>query len=602
MKYPSQGPKAIPAVTIARAIHLHVEGKLAEAEVAYLSTIAKQPGNFEALYRVGGLKYQQGDYPAAFEYMSKALTTKPIHVGALTDLGTILAALRKPEEAMASFDKALAIEPGHAAALNGRSNALLNLGRADDALASFDRLLAAKPDHVEALNNRGVVLMALGRPAEALISYDAALALEPRLPEVVNNRGNALRRLGRIEDALESFDRAIALRPTYAEAHDNRGVVLTMLGRLDEASAAFEQAIRLAPTRVRPFYNLTLTRRFEPGDPHIQAMENLAQDVSRLAVADQIELQFALSKAFADAGDHRRSFQHLLAGNGLKRAHTAYDEAATLEVFARAQTGFTNEVMRRQRGLGEPSAVPVFIIGMPRSGTTLVEQILASHPAVFGAGEIAAFGDAVEACAAAAGGAVYEEDQLWRLSAGQLRDLGANYLKRIQALAPAAERITNKTPGNFLLAGLIHLSLPNALIIHVRRDPLDTCMSCFSKLFTENLAYAYDLSELGRYFRAYEALMAHWRSVLPEEAMLEVRYEEIVADLDGQARSLVAYCDLEWDPRCLDFHLTKRPVHTASAAQVRQPIYRSSVGRWRVNEPFLRPLLAELGVPRSDAA
>jgi len=601
-------------------------GRPADALASFESLLVVRPGHVDALNNRGIVLMALGRPAEALESYDQALALAPNLVEVINNRGVALRALQRPEDALAGFDAAIAIRPDYAEALNNRGVTLRDLGRPGEALASFDQALAFKPDYVEALNNRGIELRDLGRPEDALACLDRALALQPDYPEALNNRATALRSLGRpldaldcldrllairpdhaealnnrggalkdlerLDEALASFEAAITLRPGYAEAHDNRGIVLTVLGRLDEASEAVEQAIRLSPRRIRGYYNLAGTRRIRPGDPQIQAMQDLARQMPSLAVAEQIDLNFALAKALADIGDHAGSFQRLLAGNALKRAHNAYDEAATLEVFERTQAAFTGEVMRQRQGLGDPSAVPVFIIGMPRSGTTLVEQILASHSDVFGAGEIGAFGEAVQACDAAADGAASSDHAL---TPEALRRLGADYLDRTRPLAPAARRITNKMPGNFFFAGAIHLALPNARIIHLRRDPVDTCLSCFSKLFTEDLAYAYDLGELGRYYSAYDSLMSHWRAVLPKEVMLEVRYEHIVADLEGEARRIVAHCGLDWDPRCLDFHLTKRSVATASAAQVRQPIYRSSVGRWRVLEPFLGPLLAEIG-------
>ncbi len=604
-------------------------GRPADALASFESLLAVKPGHVDALNNRGIVLMALGRPADALESYDRALAISPNLVEVINNRGVALRALNRSEDALASFDGAIAIRPEYAEALNNRGVTLRDLGRPDEALASFERALAFRPDYVEALNNRGIELRDLGRAEEALACLDRALAIQPDYPEALNNRaaalrslhrplealacldrllairpdhaealnnrGGALKDLERLEEALASFEAAIAVRPGYAEAHDNRGVVLTVLGRLDEASEAVEQAIRLSPRRIRGYYNLAGTRRLRPGDPQIQAMEDLARDMPSLTAAEQIDLNFALAKALADIGDHAGSFQRLLAGNALKRAQNPYDEAATLEVFERTQAAFTGQVMRQRQGLGDPSAVPAFIIGMPRSGTTLVEQILASHPDVFGAGEIGAFGEAVQACDAATDGAASGDHALAALSGEALRRLGADYLGRTRPLAPAARRITNKMPGNFFFAGAIHLALPNARIIHLRRDPVDTCLSCFSKLFTEDLAYAYDLGELGRYYRAYDGLMAHWRAVLPEGVMLEVRYEDIVADLEGEARRIVAHCGLDWDARCLDFHLTKRTVATASAAQVRQPIYHSSVGRWRVLEPFLGPLLAEIG-------
>jgi hypothetical protein len=246
---------------------------------------------------------------------------------------------------------------------------------------------------------------------------------------------------------------------------------------------------------------------------------------------------------------------------------------------------FTAEALRKGRGFGDPSAVPVFIIGMPRSGTTLVEQILATHPKVYGAGEL----DDFQAAVASLRGLNRARTGL---GVEELRWISTRYLERVRAIAPAAERITDKMPANFRYVGLIHLVLPNARIIHIRRDPIDTCLSCFSILFAHDHFFTYDLVELGRYYRAYATLMEHWREVLPleQEQMLEVQYEELVVNFEALARRIVAHCGLEWDDACLEFHKTQRPIWTASVDQVRRTIYRSSIGRWRPHEGMLRPL------------
>ena len=646
-----QDGQADPSQLFQRAFQLYQRGVLDEADRLYRAVLAMQPDHVDSLRCLGFLQYERGHHAEARQFIGAALRTRPDDVAALSRFGAVLNALGDPEQALASYDRALALDPGFVDALNGRGNSLMQLGRPDEALASYDRAIALKPDHVPALsnrgvalrdlerhaealesydralairpdhvwslNNRGVALMDQKRPTEAMASFDKALALKPDYAEAHNNRGKALASyaaalepgLGDIEalggapgdlmrpqEALASYDKAIALNPDYAEAHDNRGMLLFELGRMNEAADAIEHAIRLAPGRIRFYYHLMETRRFTPGDPHIAAMEAMAQDMTRLTADEQVELNFALAKALADAGDHTRSFRRLLDGAAPKRRRMVYDETAVLDVFERTRRAFTGQLMRRAEGLGDPPAVPVFIVGMPRSGTTLVEQILASHPMVFAAGETDAFNQAVKAQGVAAD----DPEATSRLSGKALRQIGVSYVDRLRAAAPDAKRIVNKRPDNFRFAGLIHLALPNARIIHLRRDPVDTCLSCFSKLFGDDLAYTFDLGELGRYYRAYETLMAHWRDVLPADVMLEVRYEDVVADLKGQARRILAHCGLEWDARCLDFHLTERRIRTASGAQVRRPIYGDSVGRWRAYEPFLGPLLDALGPNRSD--
>lgn len=266
--------------------------------------------------------------------------------------------------------------------------------------------------------------------------------------------------------------------------------------------------------------------------------------------------------------------------------------------FERTRAVYTAEVMDDRQHLGDPATVPLFVLGMPRSGSTLVEQILASHPKVFGAGELTDFQDAAAGFGDTGSVPVSAPEAVASFTGDRLRQLGASYVDRVRALAPAAERIVDKMPANFRLAGLIHLALPNARIIHTVRDPVDTCLSCFPKLFAGDQPYCYDLGELGRYYRAYEALMAHWRHVLPQGVMLDVQYEAVVDDIEREARRIIAHCGLEWDDACLSFYKTRRVIRTASAAQARQPIYNTSVGRWHPYSSMIGPLLEALGIER----
>ncbi len=323
-------------------------------------------------------------------------------------------------------------------------------------------------------------------------------------------------------------------------------------------------------------------------------MQDLLRDIDTLETRQQIELHFALGKACEDLGRHAEAFAHWRDGNAIKRRVLDYSESGMLAWLARIRDVFTPELMRAKAELGDPSELPVFIVGMPRSGTTLLEQILSGHPDFFGAGELHNFGRAVTGLAP---GALAFPEAVWSWDADALMRLGARYDAELRALAPRARRASDKLPANFQFCGLIHLALPHARIIHVRRDPVDTCLSCFSKLFTgDNLPYAYDLeAELGRYYRAYaEPHGATGVRCSPAGVMLEVAYEDMVGDLEGQARKAVAHCGLDWDPRCLAFHDLDRPVRTASAAQVRQPLYGGSVARGRNYDGMLQPLLEAL--------
>jgi tetratricopeptide (TPR) repeat protein len=612
------------------ALQHHRQGRLAEAERFYAAVLAKQPNDVDANHFLGALRLQQGRNDEAIRLIGAALKVNRKSAQALTNYGLALERAGRVDEALAAYDQAIALKPDFAAAHNNRGLALLRVGRAAEALASFDRATAINPNHpdafvnrglvlielnrceaalasldraaaiapnhVEALSHRGRALIELKRPEAALASLDRALAIDPGHLATLNLRGGALAELGRVDEALASLDRALAIRPDFAEALENKASVLAQNGRMDEARAAIGGAVERAPKRARAYFLLTTFERLKRDDPRLAAMEDLAADMALLPVAEQVDLNFALAKAYRDLGDPERSFPRLAAGAALKRKMVAYDEARALDGFKRAETTFSRERMRGDAGGGDPSPAPVFIVGMPRSGTTLIEQILAAHPKVFAAGEITDLDAAIQALRASDKIAAHYPELAAELSPEQWRRLGADYVRRIRALAPAAERITNKTPANFAVLGLIRRALPKAQIIHVRRDPLDTCFSCFLQNFDKSgVPYANDLAELGRFYRAYDALMAHWRAVLPAEAMLEVRYEDVIADLEGQARRIVAYCGLEWDARCLEFHNADRPVRTASVAEVRQPIYASAIGRWRAYESFLGPLRDALG-------
>jgi tetratricopeptide (TPR) repeat protein len=462
--------------------------------------------------------------------------------------------------------------------------------RGAEALAFIAAALEINPGSAEAHSNCGAVLKSLGRLEESLAAYDRALALSPELAVAHNGRGATLSDLNRFEEALVSYNKALAIMPDFATALGNRGQVLQYLGRLDAARADFQRALTLDPGLTNVYLDYVDLAPIQAGDPLVKTMESLA--ATPLNETGRLQLDFALAKAYGDLGDHDAGFRRLLSGNARKRARIRYDETAALGYFGRIQSTFTPELLREKEKLGggSPSAVPIFILGMMRSGSTLVEQILASHPQVHGAGELRTLTRLTQLVQGPGGNSVAYPEFVPGLDAGALRQFVAHYLAETQRLAPGASHITDKMPENFFFAGLIHLILPNARIIHTVRDPVDTCVSCFSRLFTAEQNHTYELGELGRYYRRYQKLMAHWWDVLPPGRMLEVRYEEVVADLETQARRIIAYCGLEWDPRCLSFHATERPVRTSSVAQVRQPLYPGAVGRAHRYEAFLGPL------------
>ncbi len=560
-----RAPGAVHAgVIFLEAIRLHGEGRLDEAASLYSRILHDDQTQFDCLHNLGLLRLQQHRPAAAVDLILRALDSK-----------------------LQSFE-----------AHNSLGISLVALGRTDEAVTSYQKALTINPDYAEAHHNLGNAFRALGHLAEAVRSYEMAVAKKPEFAAARNNLGNTLQALERPADALVQFEAALSIEPNFAEAYDNMGKALTGLGRLADARQAFENAVKYEPRRVSFYHSLALSKKFFIGDPHLAALESLANDIEELRIDDRIHLHFAFAKALADLEQYERSFQHLLSGNLLKRRRIGYDEHAELGMLERIRTVFTPQLMHPKRSVGDRSRVPIFILGMPRSGSTLVEQILASHARVFGGGERAVIRLAVEGLAGPEGTEKTFPEVVPTLAPEQVTQIGKHYIAELRKAAPTADRITDKLPINFRFVGLIHLALPNARIIHTRRNPIDTCLSNFSILFAENhQPYTYDLGELGRYYRAYEQLMEHWRAVLPPNAMLEVQYEDVVGDLETQARRIITYCGLEWDDACLAFHTTSRPVWTASARQVRQPLYSSSVGRWRPYKDMLRPLLEALETP-----
>lgn len=565
-------------------------GKVRAALVHYDAAIAEDPSSGPAHVNRGLGLQQLGQNDAAIAAFSDALQAGSARVEALNNRGSVYQTLGRHDEALADFRAAIALDPANIASHYNYANSLKAAGRLEEARDVYRHLLELVPDHFDGLNNLGNVLRDLGDPASAVGLFDRALALQPDHVGAINNRGTALRDLGRTDEALAAYNRALELQPDFAASHNNAGDTLSQLGRFREAELAFHRAIAVDETYAQPYLNLSTIHRFVPGDPLMSAMLTARARTSE--PADQARFDFALGKAYADIRDYAEAFRHYAKGAASRRRLMPYDEDATFTLMAGLKSVFTPKFVSKHRGSGDPDKRPVFILGMPRSGTSLIEQILASHPAVRGGGELMALNHALHPFMRRGDGFPLN---LADISATDLTGIAARYSAGVAALVPTDLRVTDKMPLNFYFVGLIALAMPNARIVHATRNPIDTCLSCFTQHFTDGHAFTNDLAELGRYWRAYADLMAHWRTVLGPDAFIDVAYEDVVADMEGEARRMLDYVGLAWDDRCLSFHQTDRSVRTASVAQVRQPIYKTSVERWRVYEPWIGPLLEALG-------
>jgi Flp pilus assembly protein TadD len=591
----------LPEVHCNRGVALVGLARFEEAEAAHRQAIALDPNYADAYNNLGIALCERGKPNDAETALRRAVKLKPDRAQCHSKLGIALKAQGRFGDAEDAHRQAMALDPLYADAYSNLGEVLRCAGRLDEAEEALRHAVRLRPHFADAFAKLANTLRDRGRLDEAEAACRRAIALDAAHAGAYSSLGNVLDDLDRPTEAEAAYRRAIALKPNFAEAYNNLAALLKQRGRPAEARRVLEQALQLLRRHALHLLSLSEVTHFSAGDPHLTAMEELARDSASLPVKQQIELHFALGKAYQDVGRREDSFRQLIAGNALKRRQITYDEAATLAAFEPIRAVFTPELMRGLHNVGERSAVPLFVVGMPRSGTTLIEQVMASHPQIFGAGELPNLHDAAANMHSAGSKAFSFPDVMVNISGERLRALGTSYVGEISRRAPTAAHVIDKMPSNFFFVGLIHLALPNARIIHAVRDPVDTCASCFSTLFAAGQNHTYDLAELGRYYRRYQALMRHWHSVLPPGRILNVRYEDVVADLEGQSRRILAHCGLPWDDRCLAFHQTDRPVRTASAIQVRQPIYRNAIGRWRGYEKFLAPLLAELGPAGANA-
>jgi tetratricopeptide (TPR) repeat protein len=556
-----------------------LRGDLADSYTAFQRAVDLDPAFASAHNNLGNTFVRMGDNERAVDSYRRAIERDPNLMAAHANAASALHVLGRNAEALVHARRAITIEPASAPA---RITAAFIEGAVagyDVALAQIDELLANEPENLNAIAARGYCLLRLERFDEALATARNGLALQPNYGLFLESLGCALRGLGRPEEAFDAFDRA------YELGHDRAAILvlkasgLLEVGRLDEARRALETALEITPDLAGAWNALAELLDFAPGDPSLERMESfLAHSPNLRAVEARLLMHFALGKGYRKSGDPANAFRHFAAGNALRRSTIKYDIAAD-ELFAYDTIAFfTRQKMREMGGAGDDSRAPIFVLGMPRSGTSLVEQILASHPDVHGAGELTLFDRAI----AEAG-------------ADDLTVLGARYLALVDQIAPSTKRVVDKLPSNFRHVALLHLALPRARIVHTVRDALDTCFSCYTTNFTGRQDFSWDLAECGRYYRAYEALMAHWRTILPPGIMLDIAYEDVVADVEGSARKLLAFCNLPWDANVLRFYETARPIRTASYRQARQPIYSTSVkaaGSYRAN---LQPLIEALG-------
>ena len=567
---------------MALGVALRQMGRNAEALLPLQKGAAWSPDNADGHNNLGVALMEMGRLVEAEQSYLRALQIDPDYAQVHNNLGNNFRKMQKPEQAEICYRRAMEIMPDYAAAYNNMGIAQKELGRLAEAKDSVLRSLELTPEDADAHNNLGAILLDMGLFDQAELSCRRALQIAPDHVKAINNLAIALKEMMRPSEAESSYKRALSIVPDDVDALHGMANLHLENGEAEKARRIYVSILKDHPANLAVRHSMALSCSGREGDENFTALVELAQ--APLSRQDSIFQHFAQGKCYDDRGEYEKAFFHYSEGARLKRALLDYHADRAAQRFAEVAHDFDHETMKRLQGAGHPSDLPVFVLGMPRSGTTLVEQIISSHPEVHGMGELGELFNIIER-----GGTAHQSER------EKIARWGKDYISAMQMRAPHASRITDKMPTHFFAIGLIHLMLPNAKIIHVRRSPLDTCLSCFTQLFNRAHEYSYDLAELGRYYVGYAGLMEHWRRVLPEGVFLEVGYEDVVSDPEGQVRRMVEYCGLEWNEACLDFHRNKRPIQTASVMQVRLPMYRSSVGRWRHYEPYLAPLIDVLG-------
>ncbi|MEL6423074.1 MAG: sulfotransferase [Pseudomonadota bacterium] len=600
-------------------------GRPAFAVDAIRKALARNPRIAMAHNNLGEAYRALEEYSDAEAAYRAAIELEPRETGFQNNLGTVLTAQDRTDEAIAVFEAGLARTPNHPMLLTNYGNALLEKGRAAHAVAAHEQALRVEPGYLEAKANLGLALLEQGdldraettlseviarddahvaaigglaklraiegRNAEAVLLHERQLDLAPGDRDIYLDYADMQRYAEQPEAAADVIERHRAIAPDEIDNYVQLGSIWRAAGEKKRAEEVLREAITRDPDHVPARMVLAQIIKHTPEEENLAELKRLEAD-DALSDGQRANLSFGLGKALEDIGDHTSAGERFITANRLRRATFEYDEAAIFEVMRNLAAHVDTTQIQRGAEAGSPDATPIFIVGMPRSGTSLVEQIISSHSDVRGAGELTTFGAVVTRHSVRE--KIEFPEQVAQASDATLHAIGEDYVEIIRRRFGDAPHITDKMPHNFLNVGYIRMALPNARIVHCRRHPMDTCLSIFKNAFSTAHEYAYDMAELGRYYRAYTALMAHWRAVCGE-AFYDLDYEKLVADTEGEARALLAHCKLDWQPQCLEFYKTKRTVNTVSAGQVRQPIYTSSVALWKRYGAHLAPLIDALG-------
>jgi tetratricopeptide (TPR) repeat protein len=565
-----------------------------KAEMLFRRVLLLDPNEAQAHNWLGVLCQNKGESAKALQHLKQAAALGPMSAELANNFGIVYLAIGNFDAAQDHFEKAISLNPRLPAAHYSLGLVHKNRHQPEPAIAQFKKAVALAPDYTAARMALADVLGEYGRKKEAEAQYEKIVAYYPSPSEAHRDLAIALYESGRLDEAAFHLREVFTHVPWSAEGFNKTGVMCANLGRFDEAVTYFKSALAMKPDFADALYRMATYSK------ELSNQNGVARIKSLLAIErpaeERVLLHFALGKIFDDLGDYAHAFGSYRAGNEILDAAAGFDEVAWESKIDRLIAAFTADFFAARSSFENPSRQPIFIFGMPRSGTTLVEQIIAAHPEVAAGGELPTVPAIVESLPKRFGLRNSFPECVTSLGKDDIDYLSNSYLAYEDVQVGNAARVTDKLPNNFLHLGLLALMFPKAHYIHCRRDPMDTCLSCYFTKLESDHPYASNLRKLGRYYRGYGRLMVHWRTALPV-SMLEIDYESVVADQTEASHRIIAHCGLDWDDRCLSFHRGTLAVRTASVWQARQPLYKTAVGRWRQYESFLGSLRAALRDP-----
>ena len=622
MSSKSQNPGTSDVAEMFReGLQHYKEGRLQQAQSICKRLLDKRQ-HADALLILGMIAHQQKEFDVAVERYQQFLGLKPNHAQTHYNLGVVLEELGRTERAIEHFGKSITIVADDAEVHSHLADACTKLQRWEEAIEAYQQVLAIQAEDVVTIIKLGNVFLAAELWTNAIPRYEQALAMQPDNTLVHKNLGSSLHKVGQWHRAIECFERALSLRPEYVDARIDLALVLRQLGKTDEALVQFEQAINLNPDHIEAHINLAVTLRdlgqaelaverleqllivrptcgalyyhismIKPERELMPAVEKLIgrPDLSK---GNAINCHFALGNFLRYKKAFDQAFSNFHKANTLHRETITYDARENSRTVDRLIKVYSRRFFQRKRQFGSDSQLPVFILGMPRSGTTLVEQIVSSHAQVHGAGELGAIPAVLVNIALQLKHANPPPECMTLIDKKMAEEYSARYLQELALHSPTAARVTDKMPENFFRIGFIKTLFPKARIIHCQRNPLDSCVSLFFHYFA-GLKCSFELTELGQYYLDYQRLMSHWQKLFPGE-IFTVQYEELVMNQERVSKQLIDYLGLEWDEKCIDFHSNERSVVTPSNIQVRQPMYKHSIDRWKPYNKQLQPLIEML--------